>query len=63
MSTEQLDKIAEDIGEITTPRDDERDKKEQEEEVQAFDLEEYCRNLDEYEGGWSSGMKGGDSDA
>lgn len=55
MSTEELDKIAQDIGEVTTPRDNEHDKKESDEDVEVFDIEEYRRDLEEYEGGWGVG--------
>lgn len=53
MTDDSMDKIAEYIGTVTEERDEEKDNKEQEsEEADTFDIEEYRRNLDEYEGGW-----------
>lgn len=43
-----IDKIAEEIGEIVEERDTEKDNK----EIKNFDLEEHKRNIEEYEGGW-----------
>jgi len=52
---EELKRIAQDIGEITEERDTSRDRKVNEEDVEAFDVEEYRRSMEEYDGGWSTG--------
>ena len=54
MSRNKLRDIAKRIGEITNERDEEHDKTDSNEQVEVFDLEEYRRNLDEYDGGWDS---------
>lgn len=54
MTADTLDDIAESIGTITEEREEDHDNKESE-DVEAFDVEEYRRNLDEYDGGWNTG--------
>lgn len=48
-----LDEIAEEVGEVTEERDKEKDNK-WAIEVDAFDLKEYMKSLEEYEGGWGT---------
>jgi hypothetical protein len=46
-----LDDIAEEVGKVEEERDDSKDKKEHE-STYSFDIEEYMRDMEEYDGDW-----------